>query len=423
MRKLLAPAAVGALLTLGLAACETRRPVAETAAPPASAPAIPPGSVAGAPDSAAFSPRPSAPHPAVTTHPAPVARAYRRYVGTVGTAPLVLVLAVADSVQGSYYYPRRGGLLTLSVAHSAAGQPLTLRETDAGRLTGRWQTRQPLGPVLSGTWHSPDGRRQLPFRLREDYSGAVSYAIETYSSEGEPTDCGLGDGQTHVTSETRDVVYLPPPVTAAVARVQRQLLPAPHAQLQRHLDRQVRNSGECAATVESARVMYNADFLLSIEWFEHTYAFGTPHPTGYYRHRTFDLRTGRLLALAALLRPRFELPLRRLLSAHLRADSDYWDSYGDEIENDSTQTRWPPGPDGRPLAPLPQSGYYLTPAGIGFQYDMYEIAMYVHGPVLVEISYQEMQPLVRPGSPLAALLRERGLLAARPAGQIGNTGK
>ncbi|RAK69911.1 RsiV family protein [Hymenobacter edaphi] len=377
------------LLSL-LTACDARRPATGTAAAPAVKSPNPSAAVAA--DSDAAEPEPSA----ATARPSPTVRTYLRYAGTVGPTPVVLELTVADSVQGHYYYQRRGGLLTLSAARPAAGQPLTLRETEAGRLTGRWQTQQPLGPTLSGTWLSPDGRRQLPFELREDYTGAVRYTINTYNRRTKPGDCGLDDGQKHSSSEQWDAVYLLPPVSAALAKVQRQF------------DNRVRAFEACTETEESAWVTYNADFLLSIERFRHTHVYGTPHPTGYYRPTTFDLRTGRLLKLSDLLKPGFELPLRRLLSVRLRTDYIYGEFYQDEIEGDSTQTRWPPGPDGKPLAPLPRNGYYLTPADLGFQYDMYEIAPYVMGPILVELGYREIKPLVRSGSPLAQLLH-RGL--------------
>lgn len=378
---------LGALLALSLlTACESRRPATDTTAPPAT---VPPA----APDSAGRQPA-RVPFP----KPDQVGSTYHRYVGTVGAAPVVLELSGTDSVGGSYYYQRRGGLLLLAGARAADGA-LTLRETDpeTGRPSGRWQTRQPLGPVLSGTWKSADGRRQLPFELREDYQDAVRYTIDTHDQQSEPEDCGLGDGSAQPTSLQWDAVRLEPPK------------PASAAQVQRRLDQESAALIACVEVEETARVTYNADFLLSIEWFRHEFAAGAAHPVGYYRYLTFDLRTGRPLALKELLRPDFELPLRRLLSEHLRTDPIYADFYQGEIEGDSTQTRWPLGPDGRPLAPLPRPGYYLTPTGLAFQYDMYEIAPYVMGPQLVGLSYQELKPLVRPGSPLARLLERRGL--------------
>ncbi|RTQ52557.1 DUF3298 domain-containing protein [Hymenobacter gummosus] len=381
------------------AACESRRPTTETATPPAQAgkTTIAADSGATAADSAAGAPKPAAPDSAAAPA-APVVQAWRRYVGTVGTAPVVLELETVGSapVQGHYFYHRgRGGRLMLHSNRTRPGQPLTLQESDQDRATGRWQTRQPLGPVLSGTWYSPDGRRQLPFRLREDYTDGVRYTINTYSRQFESADCAPGEEQ--VSEAQWDELRLRPPVSAALGRVKR------------HFDQLEHMAEPCIDSKETVEVTYNADFLLSVEQFHHEFAAGTPHPTGYYSYATFDLRTGRALPLAELLRPDFELPLRRLLSARLRTDPGYADFYQGEIEGDSTQTRWPLGPDGQPLVSLPHSGYYLTPAGVGFQYNMYEIGPYVMGPQLVELSYRDIRPLVRPGSALARLLQRRGL--------------
>jgi Protein of unknown function (DUF3298) len=395
----------GSLLALSLlTACESRRPAAETAVRPGT------DTPAAATDSVLPAPARVMPPVPASPNTGPVVSQYRRYVGTVGAAPVVLELAGADSVRGSYYYQRRGGLLTLAAARSATGQPLTLRETDAGRPTGRWQTREPLGPVLSGTWHSPDGRRQLPFTLREDHTGAARYTLEAYDSEMPATaqsrDCGnpadtlrFALGVVHV---------LPPYPTAALRQVARALLPAPYARLQRYTDQQLRAEGGCSRTVRSAWVTYNADELLSVEQFEYVDGFGA-HPNGASGYQTFDLRTGRALTLAELLRPGFELPLRRLLSTRLRTDPGYADFYRDDVEGDTAQIWWPPGPDQQPLAPLPKAGFHLTPQGLGFGYNPYEIGPHVLGPQLVELSYQEIKPLVRPGSALARLLQRRGL--------------
>ncbi|MCC3157013.1 RsiV family protein [Hymenobacter sp. 15J16-1T3B] len=392
---------VGLALSL-LTACESRRLPADAAPPVA-------GTLAAGVDStaAAASEGPSAPaHP---TAAGPALSSYRRYVGTVGAAPVVLELTVADSVRGTYYYQRRGGPLTLA-ARPAAGAPLVFRETDGGRLSGRWQAQQPLGPELSGTWLSPDGRRRLPFRLREDYAGAVRYVLEAYESEMPATaqsrECG--NPADTLRFELGVVHVLLPYPSAAVGRVARALLPAPPARLQRYLDQQLREEGECSRVVRSAWLTYNADDLLSVEQFELVDGFGV-HPNSGSSYRTFDLRAGRELQLTDLLRPGFELPLRRLLSARLRTDPGYADFYHDDIEGDTAQLWWPAGPDGQPLAPLPKQGFHLTPAGLGFGYNPYEIAPYVVGPTVIEISYPDLKPLVRPGSPLARLLRARGL--------------
>lgn len=334
-------------------------------------------------------------------------RRWRRYTGQVGSYPVVVELSFEDTAMvGSYYYARHGELVPLRAQPPGPGQALRLREGTAETSSGNWEAVQPAGPVLSGTWRSPDGRRQLPFSLREEYAGAVRYEQVGFSREGQlPADsavCGI-PGRT-VKFSLQGVQLLDAGSSPALQRIQQQLLPVPPAQLEAYVARQVAdNVGDCTETEKSAWVSYNADHLLSVTSLEVEFAFGAPHPTHHFTSMTFDLRTGSRLRLADLLRPGYEQPLRQLLTNRLLADPGYGDFYrGEQAEG---QQRWL-NQAGRPqqLVPLPAEGVALTPAGLEFTWNEYTIAPYVMGPQSVELSYADLRRLVRPSGPLAAVV-------------------
>ena len=61
------------------------------------------------------------------------------------------------------------------------------------------------------------------------------------------------------------------------------------------------------------------------------------------------------------------------------------------------------------LVPLSNHGLGMVEEGLLFQYRTYEIVRYIYGPIDITIPYAELIPLLRPDSPVARMLRQRGL--------------
>jgi hypothetical protein len=107
---------------------------------------------------------------------------YHRYRGTIGRLPVTVEVTAAPespwaaqaplACGGSYFYDRRGQPLSLQAVNYQPQRWLGLRETaylNEQAATGEWHATQPLGLLLTGTWTSANGQRQLPFVLHEDY--------------------------------------------------------------------------------------------------------------------------------------------------------------------------------------------------------------------------------------------------------------
>ena len=96
------------------------------------------------------------------------------------------------------------------------------------------------------------------------------------------------------------------------------------------------------------------------------------------------------------MKPGYKHGLRQRLTWHFLHDpvleSDRRAGFGDWTTDESSYT---------PLLSLPEFNGALTLTGAGLE------AAYGHTPVLVP--YRELRPLVRPGTPLARMLRARGL--------------
>jgi len=358
--------------------------------------------------------------PAIPVGVEPPFVGYHRYRGTVGGQPVTVELTIEQTARapdsttctGNYTYDRHpAGLLLLHGARPFLAQrPLGLVETDTAhhQPTGHWQASQPVGPLLAGTWRSPAGQ-QLPFSLHEDYTDGQGHVVAVryeLLQEGEEVPCQPerkeGESKAAYRARTKDLVstcnqdflHLLGPDTLRPALWALQC-PVP-AKRRRQMREQVQG---CNQVEHQLRVVYNEHGLLSLESFVNEFYEGTDHPSHELRTTTYDLRTGQPLAIAALIRPGTDSILSRLISQHL-----------EQYENVILDELWNRSAADSTFAPLPQQGLGIGDEGLEFTYSDYYNSL--APPVTVEVPYAELLPLLRPDSPVARMLRERGLWRA-----------
>lgn len=116
------------------------------------------------------------------------------------------------------------------------------------------------------------------------------------------------------------------------------------------------------------------------------YFAGAAHPFGFARAFTFDLATGRELALGDLFRP--GAPYLERLSELSR------DRLADQLDADAIFD------DG--LAPVPESfaGWHLGPADLLVTFEQYQVAAGAAGQLTVAIAYDRLEDHIDPAGPL-----------------------
>lgn len=304
-----------------------------------------------------------------------------RYVGTIGGEPATAELHwySPDSVAGSFYLHRAGPAYRLEGIRPKRGPlVLTVDADDFTSAGGRWLLQgRPGTAVLHARWR--DGPRQRTVALRERYAGAVRYGVRTSLY-----DAGA-DG-----SILQDFLTLPFP-----ARVHPRLRPLlnPGSKARIRLMDEARED-LCDAT-NRLSVLLN-DFGL----FSYQLAFESRQTDGHGGRKDdqtnflFDLVSGRSLTVESQLRPDYELPLRRLLAAQLPPNVKDNFCLANIVHDDPK------------MAELPDmDAVCLTATGLEATY----WAAQVCGMQTLHISYAELRPLVRPGTPLARMLVARGL--------------
>ena len=319
----------------------------------------------------------------------------RRYVGLLGGRAIVVWLSVGDSLMGGSWYYRTGRQpheRQLTFRRRRGGQVLLVEEikptlpTDADTITAEWQLRWPLGRVLAGQRRAAAGAGRQAVALREDYSQAVPYELLRLTAHSN-NHCDIAlHSQQYYSSEFVRVLSAD---SLRLARWQAPPLAARRDSVQHWLQ-----SESCQQTSQSIDIMLNDYGLLSYSVWRNSYYYGA-HPEHDQEGFIVDLRTGEEWLAEELLRPGTERALLKLLARHLRHD------YPEMTEED----HW----DWEGVPPLPSS-FTLTPTGLCAGYGDYALAAYSASYAnTTTIPYAELRPLVRPGTPLARMLRARGL--------------
>jgi len=350
-----------------------------------------------------------APRPAVSPPlPRDGQELYRRYRGEVAGQPVVVeftlrrLTGLPKEVQldltGRYYDLATGtphDLRPVGLFRPAA--PLTLRdETDPAMAGAVWHATQPLGPVLSGTWQASAQGPPQPFALREDYAGAARFERLTEQTTGRRGVNAFGNPARSSISVTYLHLLGPDTLRPALARLQ---CPVPvRRRRARHALDQVASAQDMANLYDqSLDVTLNEQDLLGCSTYTQEDVLEHRRAEHTWNNIVYDLRTGRQFGLLDMLRPGAYPIVQRLLTAQLRRGDP---TYAALLELDSD------------LLPLPDEDFALTPAGCQATYQTApeDEPFYAY---TVTLTWAQLRPLLRPGTPLDRLLKARGLPPAK----------
>ena len=316
----------------------------------------------------------------------------RRYVGTVGGQPATATLQwqTPDSATGTFYLHRGGPEYSLTFSRLGRAEVYDEQGDKEAMGRGTWQlTTSVASPLLAGTWRRAGRVQQL--RLRESYAGALRYTFKErtlFDGYRVPENCD------YVPEMYHQLLVLPN--TQAAPPVLRTRLAGSPAALRRRIGHDCENHDGDATGTYRDEVRLNDFHLFSYQTSSYVRAYGGT-PDVDTESWLFDLRTGEELDIDSQLKPGYELPLRQRFTWHFLHDP------GLEPDRAAGLGDWTDD-EGRPtsLLNLPNDTEALTLTGAGLEaaYGRY---------TLVLVPYRELRPLVRPGTPLARMLRARGL--------------
>jgi hypothetical protein len=324
----------------------------------------------------------------------------KSFTGTIGAGLRVRMDLSNDNgtVHGTYFYERIGTAIPLDGKIFPNGDFSLSELNDEGKPTGHFTgTAAPRsgGPkgqlVLSGTWSSPDGSKNLPFSLTEevvDLGPGLDIASRPIKQESKKPKYDIdvnypqitGAGAAGVAAFNREAEAL---ARKAVAEFKKDVSgpgPAPS------------DSDMGSELSMSYDVRLGTPDLISVSYGISEYSAGAAHPNGYSVSVNYQIKAGRSLALADLFLP--GKPYLQFISRYsigklkgrlTGADPEWINrGAGPKLEN---YKKW-----------------NLTSTGLEITFDSYQVAAYAEGPQLVFIPYSELKTLINPDGPLAALV-------------------
>jgi hypothetical protein len=145
--------------------------------------------------------------------------------------------------------------------------------------------------------------------------------------------------------------------------------------------------------VQETRIIYNSKGILTIE--NYSYGFtGGAHGMALSGFRVIDLENGRQLSLDDIFRADYQAELKEIINSAARK----------EYKLESGQSLLEAGFFSESIDP--GTNFYVTGSGIGFYYNVYEVAPYAMGEVNLFVDFGELGHILAPGSAVSRLITE-----------------
>jgi hypothetical protein len=324
---------------------------------------------------------------------------YKKLQGTVGNGvALTMHLVKHDSaLSGVCYYDKV--VLPVNIEGFVEKDlRLTLYETDAAyESKGLYEGMFSSAEVFEGQWTDAVTKEVLPFKLAEVREGVPAIAFEDYREE----DCTNRDrnmkhpkpeGEAWHTDTLCSYIALHvPKVGTGDEAVDKAINSAIQKEVAHYWDKQYPTveaylksihrlkADEYLSLDRDCPVITVEDDVMTIEFFTFEYGGGA-HPLGGTSHLNFDLKTGKVLRLADILVANGKAKLDKIGRRIYKGEG-----YVEGLEDDDNFFQ----PDGFKLL----ENFSITPGGLRFYYNPYEIASYAEGPQEVFIPYEEMEGL------------------------------
>ncbi len=343
---------------------------------------------------------------------------YKHFEGKVGENIHVVLdlVAAKEKLSGYYYYYFADQSGDASWTHFGKSMPVTGTITTDKKFTfsefatdfkGAVFQGACSGGVLTGTWTSADGKKQLPFEATESYAdGTMAFGV-IYMKEKTPL---LEKSKTSPMADLELSLLIPsgfeiPGVVDSVkafifgdffgktglsfdAAGQSAVLRDTYFTNYRASNADIYQEGMGSfnwSKIKEIRILHNEHYILSLEHHDYGYTGGA-HGLSVSRFQVIDLHTGRLVGLDEIFRPDYRNDLRDIINSEARK------AYGLDSRQGLTEAGF--------FSDFidPSDNFFMTKDGIGFYYNQYEVAPYAMGPVSIFVSYTSLRRILAPES-------------------------
>ncbi len=322
---------------------------------------------------------------------------YIKLTGTISNYPIVMdLLKEGAELYGSYYYVKSGLPLYLNGEIDDKGVFSITERNEKGETTGTFSGQLSKGMVFTGDWINYKTDKSLPFKLEKSSDNSLSISFNYSMSENcdsvvEEKEINEEDDieeEERCTTLDLKLIQVSTPSPIVTKKINQTILKAIFeldfgSEKYTTID-DLMNSvnlndvdGGYDRTISSSFLM-NINGILCLSIGHHYYAFYAAHPNGEGYYYNFNLQTGELISLDELLVPNFDSELNKIAEAYFIKEygSDNWNFEVGEFELNRNFT--------------------ITPGGLLFDFNRYEIGPYVMGVPSVFIPYSKINHLLKP---------------------------
>ena len=322
---------------------------------------------------------------------------YRKLEGFIGNMPVTMDLTKDDSVlTGSYYYDRIGMPLAIRGEISQDGNFSFFEYNEQQEETGRFTGHFSSDSTVEGTWWATvKNDKSLPFKLSTVTKGVATFTYETRFRENCKHANIRRENSSHkklffydtlCTTLTLDLLHVTALTAAASEKINTDISRLfCGAGIGESTPRTIEELLQTVNDVEEgegyelsigATPVTNDKNILCIAISQDSYGYGAAHPLSQTHYYNFDIRTGKQLSLDEILAPGYKAKL---------------DQAGRKIFFETHS------PEGWFISKedfsLPNN-FAITPGGLLFLFNQYEIGPYAMGMPEVFIPYKNISDLI-----------------------------
>lgn len=319
---------------------------------------------------------------------------YKKYMGTIGTAPVVLDLIKKDNkFSGSYYYTKIGTPIEIS-GEATHDNKFNLTEFDRNyEITGTLACNFSNENTIEGLWENPKTKKTLPVKLNPQTENIPT--ITLYKSYNENCD-NVAKNKLKPANEVEYYDTLCSTLSIDWLKVE-----IADAKIQEKINQKLKDLlvGNNATSIDEYVKTYfktdpetgfNRDIIcnpstieksiLSFSIVNSEYFFGAAHPGSYLNYINFDITTGKVISIEDLFINNYKMELNQI------AEKKFIQLFGSE------------GWDFTPGNFNNTENYLITKSGLIFTFNQYEIGPYAAGSPTFLIPYKDIKHLIKENS-------------------------
>jgi hypothetical protein len=325
---------------------------------------------------------------------------YARYEGTITIAKKQLNIVMNlhkrnEAADGYYYYKDKGILISIKGSFERSGKANLSEYTDA-KLTGLFEGEYTNASTIEGVWNTPSGTANAVFKLIEAYpSGSIKAEMKRLHKES-------------YVYKNKTTVSLEYPVISGIEsqltlrRIHNLIKEgiSPEAALEQNLSsitddmKNTYTENEKAPNdwyyLEQISIAFNDNNILGLQSYLEDYSGGV-HPNYSIAYTNINTGNGTLIALSDILVNGYKPELNRV------AEEQFKKMYNINEKNTYEDAGFWLEP-GKFAVP---DNFLITPGGLLFLFNPYEIAPYAAGTIEFFIPYLKINDLIQPGSVIA----------------------